>query len=204
MAADNLATQGARGPAAEELADISEYFSLRVNDFTVNVYTSFAGACSYTRTAFLFYPRHGEYYVFIVVRWSVCLSVCLSVNNITEKRLNWFWWVGLDTRYIGNIFRMFQLSPWTQDFFHFFSEESMPLSSIAGKRLNGFSWNFQKKTDMTQGATRNIFGMLRLTPWIMRRFIYFLAPCLFVILWKMGGRIFMKFLWNVRYDKRND
>ena len=40
------------------------------------------------------------------------------------------------------------------------------------------------------------FGMLRLTPWILGWFIYFLDPCLFVILWKNGWtdfhEIFMK------------
>ena len=60
----------------------------------------------------------------------------------------------------------------------------MPLSSIAEKRLNGFSYNFQKRTDMTQRAICKIFGMLWLTPWILGRFIYFLDPCLFVLLWK--------------------
>ena len=49
---------------------------------------------------------------------------------------------------------------------------------------------------MTQGAIWNIFRMLRLTPWILGRFIYFLDPCLFVILWKNGWtdfhEIFMK------------
>ena len=156
-----------------------------------------------------YYLRHGEGYVFIVVRCSVCLSVCLSVSNITEKRMNGFSWY-LQGRWdliqgtIGNIFRMFHLTPWTQDFFPTFSEQLMPLSSIAEKRLNGFSWNFQKKTDMTEGAIWNIFGMLRLTPLILSRFIYFLDPCLFMILWKTGERIFMKFLWNVRHDTRNN
>ena len=118
-----------------------------------------------------------------------CLFVCLSVSNITEKRLKGFSW-NFQGRWdliqgtIGNIFRMFHLTPWTQDFFLTFSEQSMPLSSIAEKRFNRFSWNFQKRTDMTQGAIWTIFGMLQLTPWILGRFIYFLDPCLFVILLK--------------------
>ena len=56
----------------------------------------------------------------------VCLSVSLSVSNIMEKRLYGFswnfqsWW-DLVQGTIGNIFRIFNLTPWTQDFFfHFF------------------------------------------------------------------------------------
>ena len=137
----------------------------------------------------VYYLRHGEGYVFIVFRCSVCLSVCLPVSYITENRLNGFSWNfqgkwDLIQGIIGNIFMMFHLTPWTQDFSPTFSEQSMPLSSIAEKRLNGFLWDFQKETDMEQGAIWNIFGMLRLTPWILGGFIYFLDPCLFVILWK--------------------
>ena len=120
-----------------------------------------------------------------------CLFVCLSVSNIMEKRLNGFSW-NFQGRWdliqgtIENMFRVFHLTPWTQDFSPTFSEHSMPLSSIAEKRLNRFSWNFQKRTDMTQIAIWNIFGMLRLIPWIVGRFIFFLDPCLFVILWENG------------------
>ena len=46
---------------------------------------------------------------------------------------------------------------------------------------------------MTQGAIWNIFGMLRLTPWILGRFIYVMDPCLFVILWKNGWTDFHEF-----------
>ena len=147
---------------------------------------------------FLITSAMAKIYVFIVVRY---LSVCLSFSKITEKRLNRFSWI-FQSRWdliqgtIGNIFRMFHLTPWTQDFFPTFSEQSMPLSRIAEKWFNRFSWNFQKRMDMTQGAIWNIFGMLQLTPWILGRFIYFLDPCLFVILWKNGctdfHEIFMK------------
>ena len=101
-----------------------------------------------------------------------CLFVCLSVSNITEKRLNGFSW-NFQGRWdliqwtIGNIFRMFHITPWTQDFSLTFSEQSMPLSSIAEKQLNRFAWNFQKRTDMTQGAIWNIFGVFDLSfSWI--------------------------------------
>ena len=49
----------------------------------------------------------------------VCLSVCLSISNITEKRLNGFSW-NFQGRWdliegtIGNICRMFHSTPWTQ------------------------------------------------------------------------------------------
>ena len=54
-----------------------------------------------------------------------CLSVCLSVSNITEARLNGFSWHfqgrwDLIQGTIGDIFRIFHLTPWTQDFPHFF------------------------------------------------------------------------------------
>ena len=117
--------------------------------------------------------------------------VCLSVSNITEKRLNglswhfWDWW-DLIHGTIGNIFMIFHSTPWTQDFFPIFSEECMPFSSIAEKRLNGFSWNFQKRADLTQGAICNTLGMLRLIPRVLGWFFYFKDPCLFVILWKNG------------------
>ena len=143
-----------------------------------------------------YYLRHGEGYVFIVVRCLVCLSVCLSVSNNTGKRLNAFSWIfqgrwDLIQRTIGNIFRMFHFIPWTQEFLPTFPEESMSPSSIAEKRWKWFSWNFQKRTDLTQGSILNTFGMLRLTPWILGRFIYFLDPWFFfVILWKNGSMDF--------------
>ena len=112
----------------------------------------------------------------------ICLSVCLPVSNITEKRLNglsWNFQGGWDLIQgtIGNICRILHSTPWTQDLFSTFSEESITLSSIEEKRLNGFSWNFHKRADLTQGAIWDIFGVLRLTAWILGRFIYFLDPC---------------------------
>ena len=88
--------------------------------------------------------------------------------------------VGLDTRNNWEHFQDILFNPLNTGLF-------LPLfrgnPCIAQKRLNGFSWNFQK-TDLTLGATWNIFGMLQLTPWILGRFIYFLDPWFFVILWK--------------------
>ena len=146
------------------------------------------------------YLRHGEGYVFIVVRCFVCSSVCLlaTLRKTAERIFMKFFREG-GTWYKEQLatFQGWTFSLLNTEFFpSFFSEQSMPLSSIAEKRLNDFSWNFQKRTDMTQGAIWNIFGMLRLTPWILGRFIYFLDPCLFVILWKNGWtdfhEIFMK------------
>ena len=124
---------------------------------------------------------------------SVALSVCLSACLLATLRKNGWTDFHEICRVCGTWYKEqwehFQdvpVHPLNTDFFPTFSEQSMPLSSIAEKRLNGFSWNFQKKTDMTQWVIWYIFGMLRLTPWILGRFIYILDPCLFVILWKNG------------------
>ena len=134
---------------------------------------------------------------------SVCLSICLSVCLLaTLRKTGWTDFHDICIQYpwykeqLGT-FSGCSIQPLEHRIFHLtFSEQSMPFSSIAEKRLNGFSLNFQKKTDMTQGAIWNIFGMLQLTPWILGWFIYFLDPCLFVILWKNGWtdfhEIFMK------------
>ena len=45
--------------------------------------------------------------------------------------------------------------------------------------------------------------MLRLTPWIQGRFVYFLVPRLLVMKWKNGERIFMKISCNYRHDTSN-
>ena len=113
-----------------------------------------------------YYLRHAKVmFSSLSVALSVCLSVCWQHCG---KRLNEFSWNfqarwDLTQRTIGNIFRMFHITPWAQDLFSHFSDQSTPLRSIAEKRFNGFSWNFQKRTDMTEEAIWNIFGMLRLT-----------------------------------------
>ena len=132
----------------------------------------------------------------------VCLSVCLSVSNITENCWTDFHEIfriaGTWCREQLGTFSGCSIQPLDhRTFSSTFSKESMPLSSIAEKRLNGFSWNFQRRADLAQGAIWNIFGMLRLTPWMLSRFVYFLGPCLFVISWKNGWTdfhdFFMKF-----------
>ena len=66
---------------------------------------------------------------------SVALSVRLSVSNITEKRLNGFSW-NLQGRWdfieetIVNIFNMFHLTPWTQDFFPLFRSNPCLLAAL--------------------------------------------------------------------------
>ena len=94
--------------------------------------------------------------------------------------------MGLDTRNNWEHFQDIPINRLNTGLFPTFSEKSMAPSSITEKRLNGFSWNFPKRTDLPQGAIWNIFMMLRLTPWILGRFFYVLDPCLFVILWKNG------------------
>ena len=125
----------------------------------------------------------------------VCLFVCLLAtlrqNGWTDFheifRIGGYWYKEQLWTFSGH------LTPWTQDFFPTFSEESMTLSSIAEKRSNGFSWNFQKRTDLTQGAIWSILGILRLTAWVLGRYIYFMDPCLFVTLWKNGWTDFHDF-----------
>ena len=108
---------------------------------------------------------------------SVALSVCLSVCLLAALREN----------------------GWT-DFHDFFRVGG----TIQGTIVNIFRmFHFQKRTDLTQGAIWNTFGMLRLTHWILGGLIYFLDPCLFVIYGKTGEWIFMKFLWKVRHNTRN-
>ena len=121
-----------------------------------------------------------------------CLFVCLSVSNITEKRLNrcsrnFQGRCDLIQGTIGNIFRIFHKTPWTQEFFSpHFRRNPCFLAALQRQGLNEFPWNFQKRTGLTQGAILNIFGILWLTPWILGRFIYFPDLYLFVILWKKG------------------
>ena len=82
----------------------------------------------------------------------------------------------------------------------------MSVCNITGKRMSGFSWNFQQRSDMRPATIYNIFGMLWLTSWIQGRFFFFnfLDPRLLVMLWKMGERILLKFSWNVRDVPRNN
>ena len=104
----------------------------------------------------------------------VCLSVCLSVSNIMEKQLNRF----------HEIFICLSVSNIMEKQLNRFHEIFRVGGTWCKEQLgtfSGFSWNFQRGMDMTQGAIWNIFGMLRLTPWILGQFIYFLDPCLFVI-----------------------
>ena len=141
-----------------------------------------------------------EGYVFIIVHCpglSVCLSVCLLA---TLQKNSWMdfheiYRVG-GTGYKEQLGTFSRYCIWLLDhrsFFFTLTEESMTLSSIAEKRLNGFSWNLNKRTDLTQGAIWNIFGMLWLTHWILGRFIYCLVLCLFVISWKNGWMDFHEF-----------
>ena len=133
---------------------------------------------------------NGEGYVFIPVGW----FVCLSVSNITGKRMNGFLW-NFHTRSSkiqGTICKngVLCLTPSIEErryievyssmiqFFYIliFSQKSVPVSNITGKRMNGFSWNFQEILHMRQRTIWNIFGSWWLTPWIQGRFFYFMNP----------------------------
>ena len=93
------------------------------------------------------------------------------------------------------------------------------LAALRKKRLNGFSWNFQGRWDLIQerifmkcsekdgrdtGSNLEHFRDVTVNPLNPGSIYYFLDPCLFVIQWKTGERIFMNFLWNVRHDTRNN
>ena len=73
-----------------------------------------------------YYLRRTAKIVFIFVG----LCVCLSVSNITEKRVNGVPWDfqgkwNLVQGTIWNIFGMFCLTPWTQEYFSTFSWKSV-------------------------------------------------------------------------------
>ena len=129
-----------------------------------------------------YYLRHGEGYVFIVVRCFVYLSVCLLAtlwkNGWTDFHEILSVGGSCHKEQLGTFFMIFNFTPWTKEFFLLFRRNPCLLAALQKKRLNGFSWNLQKRTDPTQGAIWNIFG--KLTPWILGRFIYFLDP------WKNG------------------
>ena len=100
---------------------------------------------------------------------SVCLSVCLSLSNIREKRLNWFSWT-FQSRWdliqgtIGNIFRMFRLTPWTKDLFPTFSEQSTPLNSIAEKTVKQIFMKFSEKDGHDTGSNLEHFRDVTVNP----------------------------------------
>ena len=98
------------------------------------------------------YLRHGEGYVFIVVRCFVCLSVCLSVCLLatlrkTVKRIfmKFLGYVGLDTRNNWDHFQDVPYNPLNTGNFSTFSEESIPISSIAEKKVERIFTKFSEK-----------------------------------------------------------
>ena len=78
-----------------------------------------------------------------------CLFVCLSVSNITEKRLNGFLW-NFQSRWgfiqvtIENIYRMFHLTPRTQGFFPFFRRNPCLLAALQ-KKVDRIFMKFSEK-----------------------------------------------------------
>ena len=140
----------------------------------------------------------------------VCLFVSLSVCLLaTSRKTAWtdfhdIFRVG-GTWYKEQVGTFSGCSIWPLEHMIFFPLSRRNACLLAASQKNG-STDFQnfssKRTDMTHGTIWSIFAMLRLTPWILGRFIYFLDPCLFVISWKNGWADFHDFLWNVRHDTR--
>ena len=80
----------------------------------------------------------------------VCLSVSRSVSDITEQRLNGFsrnlqgrWDLIQGT--IRYIFRMFHLTPWTQDFFPLFRSNPCLLAALQKNGWTDFHDIFRKR-----------------------------------------------------------
>ena len=136
------------------------------------------------------------------VALSVCLSVCLSVTgkhygNTAERIFMIFqdrWDLIQGT--IGNIFKMVYLTPWTQDFFPTFSEESMTLSSITEKTVERIFMKVAGKDELDTRSNLEHFRMLRLTPWILG----FVCN----IMGKRVNGFSWFFLWNVSHDTKNN
>ena len=98
-----------------------------------------------------------------------CLFVCLSVGNITEKRRNGFSW-NFQRRWdliqgtIGNIFRMFHLTSWTQDFFpHFFRAIHASLQHCR-KTVEHIFMKFSEKDGHDTGSNLENFWDVTVNP----------------------------------------
>ena len=105
---------------------------------------------------------------------SICLFACLW-TTLRKKRVNGFSWnlqdrSGMIHGTIWKIWGVSRLTPWVLGYLYCVLRKSVSVTNITGKRMNGFSWNFQQRSDMRQGMIYNIFGMLRLTSWIHGRF----------------------------------
>ena len=78
----------------------------------------------------------------------ICLFICLSVSNITKKRLNGFSW-NCPGRW-----------DFIQGTFGNMGAQGVFVSNTTVKSMSGFSWHFQDMLAMTQGIIWNILGMI--------------------------------------------
>ena len=103
-------------------------------------------------------------------------------------------YVDEDTRNNLETLGMVCSTPCIQGFFLYFFKEIHVCEQHYGKTDEWIFMKFLERLDMRQGKIWNIFGMLRLTPWIRDRFFYFQDPCLLVMLWKNGWMDFHEIL----------
>ena len=90
----------------------------------------------------------------------VCLFVCSSASNVMEKLSNGLWWL---VRHVTrNILEHSGDIPLNLLNTGIFSGESVSVSNMSEKLMNGFSWNCYDKLDLKQGTIWNILIMLRL------------------------------------------
>ena len=125
----------------------------------------------------------------------VCLYVCLSVRNITDKRINGFSWKFRDRwdlvhRAFWDILGMFHCTPQiTQDF----SRKSRVCDQHCGKLWNGFSFNFPDTSNIKQGTIWNILMIMHLTLCVQGCFWYFRDTYLLATLQEKKVN---RFSWN--------
>ena len=103
--------------------------------------------------SYFYWLRHGEGYVFIIVRW----FVCLSASNTREKRMTGFLWDFQDRwdfvhGTFCKILRIFRSTFCIQEFSSNFRGISVSVSNITETRMGGFSWQFQSRLAMRKGT----------------------------------------------------
>ena len=96
-------------------------------------------------------------------------------------------------------------NPLSTGFFSVFLMESVSVSNIMGKRMNGFSWKFSVKFAHKTRNKLEHFGDVVINP-LNPGSIVLLPRSVFVsnVMEKTRERIFMKFSRNVSHDASND
>ena len=110
------------------------------------------------------------------------LLVGLSVSNIMGKRMKGFLWnfQARSSKILGTIWKKLGVlcltpsieerryievySSMIQFFISFFSRKSVLVSNITGKRMNGFSWNFQERLHIRQIKNLEHFWVVVINP----------------------------------------